>query len=68
MAEQTWYITVKVTADPETFQDRDDEPLLNCIRDEIVAGLQERGAEAEIVDIGDTLTDGEIVARRFNWQ
>lgn len=53
MAEQTWYITVKVTADPETFLDRDDEPLLDCVRDELVAGLQERSASAEIVDIGD---------------
>lgn len=62
MPKETWFITVKVSADPATFRDGDsaDEPngLLNTIVDEITASLTECGADADVIDIGDTAPGG----------
>jgi hypothetical protein len=63
MTKQTWFITVKVTADAQTFRDGEcaDQPdeLLGTIRDEIDAALTECGAEVDIIDIGDTAPGGD---------
>jgi len=53
--QKWWYVTVRACLRPE-FQLEEGENPLDAIRDEIVAGLDEIGVDADITDVGNIMS------------
>lgn len=48
---ETWYLTVKVTADPETFRGGGAGPLEQRLQDEVVSNLHDCVSLAAVVTV-----------------